>query len=391
MVCSQAHHPALVKMRVLTLTPFYPSAADEASGCFVAEAVCALETLGVESSVIAVEPFYRPRSAPNGHPAHWVRYAAIPGGIGLASAGRFLYPSLLSRVWRRHQENKIDLIHAHAALPCGHAAALLSRQLDIPFVVTVHGLDAFFVQQAKGAAEGWCQRTAQSVYQKAARVICISHKVADVIANSATQRAELAVVHNGVDPQRFLPAERHASSPVILSVGNLIPIKGHELLVRAFAAVHERHPQVTCEIIGDGPERSHLVALANQLGLKGKVLFRGRQNRKQVAEAMQRCTVFALPSRYEGLGCVYLEAMSAEKPAIACRGQGIEGVIRHRYDGWLIEPSDLDAMTDALALFLQDSQLRAVIGSAARSTILSKYTLAHQAARLAQVYQECVA
>ena len=118
----------------------------------------------------------------------------------------------------------------------------------------------------------------------------------------------------------------------MLSVGNLIPIKGHDLLLRAFAAMQDRLPAIapphSLEIIGDGPERARLEQLAQELGIGTKVHFRGRHSRREVADAMRRATVFALPSRYEGLGCVYLEAMSAGKPVIACQGQGIEEVIR---------------------------------------------------------------
>jgi glycosyltransferase involved in cell wall biosynthesis len=144
-----------------------------------------------------------------------------------------------------------------------------------------------------------------------------------------------------------------------------------------------------CEIIGEGPERSHLAALARELGVANSIRFLGRKSRKQVAETIQRCTIFALPSRYEGLGCVYLEAMSAEKPAIACRGQGIEDIIYHGDNGWLIEPDDLHGLTDALSVLLQSPELRCRIGAAARSSILNGYTLSHQAARLAQLYREC--
>jgi glycosyltransferase involved in cell wall biosynthesis len=377
-------------MRVLTLTPFYPTASDDAAGCFVAEPIRALEDFEVTSCVVAVQPFYRVRSSPNGHPAHWVRYAAIPGGTGLASSGAFLYASLLQKIRKLHFERRIDLIHAHAALPCGHAAALLSRELRIPFVVTVHGLDVFFGRQVGGWAGRWCQRVAQSVYRSASRVICISGRVAGELAKASLQNVSIKVIHNGVDPGRFSPGPSDLERPIILSVGNLIPSKGHELLLRAFAALHERYPNVSCEIIGNGSERSHLVRLTEDLNVASKVRFLGRQSRKQVAEAMQRCTIFALPSRYEGLGCVYLEAMSAEKPVIACRRQGIEDIIEHEHNGWLIDPDDLNGIVNALSALLRDLELRRRIGTAARKSILAGYTLAHQAGQLAQLYRECL-
>ena len=163
-------------MQVLTLTPFYPTASDDANGCFVAEPLRAMEEFGVNSCVVAVQPLHRisPGSDAITPIARWIRYPCVPGGIGLAPAGAFLYASLISKVRHLHQSRRIDLIHAHAALPCGHAAVLLSRELNIPCVVTVHGLDPFFDNQVRGSAGEWCKRVAQFVYRSASRVICIS-------------------------------------------------------------------------------------------------------------------------------------------------------------------------------------------------------------------------
>jgi glycosyltransferase involved in cell wall biosynthesis len=283
------------------------------------------------------------------------------------------------------------LIHAHAALPCGHAAVLLSQELKIPCVVTVHGLDAFFDNQVRGYAGRCCKRVAQFVYRSASRVICISKKVSEEVTAGAAAPVNTRVIYNGVNAQMFSPASTGSQSNTILSVGNLIPIKGHELLLRALAAVLPRYPQISCEIIGDGPEHHRLTRLASDCNIAGKVRFLGRQSREQVTEAMRRCALFALPSRYEGLGCVYLEAMSTEKPVIACRGQGIDEIIRHGSNGWLIGPDEVQELVQALSVLLQNLQLRRQIGEAARRTILQRLTSAHQATQLALLYRECFA
>jgi teichuronic acid biosynthesis glycosyltransferase TuaC len=107
-----------------------------------------------------------------------------------------------------------------------------------------------------------------------------------------------------------------------------------------------------------------------------------------VAEAVHSCTVFALPSRYEGLGCVYLEAMASAKPAIACHGQGIDEIIDHGTNGWLIPVDGVEELVQGLQLLLGDAELRTRIGVAARKTILAKHTLSHQAENLAKIYGE---
>ena len=106
---------------------------------------------------------------------------------------------------------------------------------------------------------------------------------------------------------------------------------------------------------------------------------------------MGRATVFALLSRYEGLGCVYLEAMSAGKPVVACLGQGIDEVIEPRVSGCLIRADNLQELTDTLAGLLQQPEVRRKMGDAARRTILQKYTLGEQAAQLFRVYRACQA
>lgn len=386
----KTHPPA---MRVLTLTPFYPTAYDDAAGGFIAEPLRELEHFGVNHCVVAVQPLYRSSEGSNTTTpvATWIHYPCIPGGIGLSSAGAFLYASLVSRVRKLHRSQPIDLLHAHAALPCGHAAALLSQELKIPYAVSVHGLDAFFDNQVLGYAGQWCKRVAQFVYRSASRVICISDKVAKKVVDGAAAPLNTRVIYNSVDAHMFSPASTDFPSNSILSVGNLIPIKGHELLVRALASVLPHYPHISYEVIGDGPEHDRLARLARDCNLSGKVRFLGRQNRMQVAEAMRRCVLFALPSRYEGLGCVYLEAMSTEKPVIACRGQGIDEIIRHGSNGWLIDPGNLQELVAALSVLLQNLQLRQQIGKAARRTILQGLTSAHQATQLAALYRECAA
>ena len=381
-------HPSHA-LHVLTLTPFYPTEQDDAQGCFVAEPLPAVEQNGIANTVLAVEPFYRARSSPrpSGVPAHWTRFPAFPGRFGLPSAGAFLFARILRKVRRIHGSHPFHVIHAHSALPCGHAAALLGRELGIPFVVTVHGLDAFSTIQAGGYAGPWSKRISRLVYRSAKRVICVSEKVREQVLQGAAAEVHTTVIYNGVDPQAFAPAKDGSASRVILSVGNLIPTKGHALLLRAFAAALRGFPDSSCEIIGVGPELPRLRALASQLKIGENVHFLGRRSRIQVADAMRRCVLFALPSRYEGLGCVYLEAMSTAKPVIACRGQGIEEIIHHRSNGWLVGPEDLPELTDGLSILLHDVELQGRLGDDARQTIVQGFTLSHQAELLAELYR----
>lgn len=377
------------KLHVLTLTPFYPSEGDEVSGCFVAESLRQLEAMGVTSSVIAVDSIYHGRRKPSQlSPAEWIRYPQLPGNFGLSSAGKFLGAALLSKVTALHHHESVSVIHAHAALPCGHAAAVLSRRLNIPFVVTIHGLDVFNRCFQDGIAARWRKKASLHVYQNAHTVICISDRVRRLLTDGTGPAVSADVVYNGTDTDFFAPGHAEQGPPTILIVGNLLAGKGQELVLRAIAKLSSSYPGLQCQLIGEGADRDRFAALAAELSITDRVHFMGRRSRAEVAEAMRKCTVFVLPSRYEGLGCVYLEAMACGKPAIACHGQGIDEIIRHAENGWLIPVDGLNELEEGLRALLGNADLRARIGHAARQTITAGLTLSHQARKLMAIHED---
>src|SRR3954447_64235 len=380
-------------LNVLTLTPFYPSKADAAGGCFIAEPLSAVAELGITNRVFAVQPFYRDKarglsSAPE---EHSLRYFSLPGGMGLPLAGAFLFARIVGRIRELRSAKQVDLIHAHGPLPCGHAAMLLSAELGVPYVVSVHGLDAFSTEQVRGRAGQWCRRVSQRVYRSCRRVICVSERVREQVLEGTGSHSRTSVVYNAVDAESFSPALEPLRSQIVLSVGNLIPTKGHETLIRSIASISSEFPSLTLNVIGAGPELSRLQDLTARLNLSERTRFLGRRSRKEVADAMRQSTIFALPSGYEGLGCVYLEAMSTGKPVIGCRGQGIAEVIQQGRNGFLVGPDNEKELALALGMLLRDGTLRHNLGTAARETILDRFTLDQQAERLLRIYREAAA
>ena len=383
--------PSRATLHVLTLTPFFPSAEDAVEGCFIAEVLPALQGRGIRNSVIAVRPFYRGRCHPASQDdfARRLRYFSLPSWPGLASSGTFLFARMLPEVCRLHAVHAIDLIHAHAALPAGHAAALLSRRLRIPFVVSVHGRDAYSARQVPGPARSWCRRVSSGVYRSAQRVICVSDAVRREV-NSVLPQAYCSVVYNGVDESLFPSgANFPRQAATVLAVGNLIASKGHDSLLHAIAALRFEFPELHCEIIGTGSARSALFKLAENLGIGSRVHFLGRVSRQEVADAYRRCSIFVLPSTYEALGCVYLEAMASARPVIGCRGQGIAELIEDGGNGFLVDPDSPNQIASLLRSLLRDNNLSCRTGMAARRTIIERFTLRHQADRLAQIFWEC--
>jgi len=350
-----------------------------------------LKSEDVTSTVMAVGNMYHPRKvAQDTKPAIWFRYLQFPGIAGLSGAGVLLYSGIRAKVRRLHQQRTIDLIHAHAALPCGDAAARLTKDLGVPFVVSVHGLDAFNTCFGRGISVRWRQKASYRVYRQAAAVVCVSGKVNQAVTAVMGPEVHATTLYNGTDADAFSPDPTVTrEEATLLVVGMLLRIKGQRLVLQAIAKLKDRHPLLRCLFIGDGPDRSLLLDLAKRSGIEDRVMFVGPKNRAEVAAAMRRCTLFVLPSSYEGLGCVYLEAMASGMPVIACHGQGIEEIIRHKENGWLIGVENLEELAQAISAMLQNPALRVEIGKAARRTILDGPTMAYQAKRMRALY-DCV-
>jgi glycosyltransferase involved in cell wall biosynthesis len=381
-------------LHVLALTPFYPSEIDDSQGCFVSEPLQALSQVGIVNTVLALQPIYRKkrRISRSSVSAEWVRYFSLPGSFGLPTAGAFAFARLVGRVRDLQREQRIDLIHAHAPLPAGHLAMLLNSELGLPYVVSVHGQDVFSTGHVAGRVGQWCDRISRRVYQASKRVICISEIVREKLLQGMGASCRTSVVYNGVDPEVFAPGKASSTQSLnVLSVGNLLPTKGHEVLMRALAIIAPEFPGLMLDVIGDGPQMTRLQQLIRELEISDRVRFLGRQSRQEVAKAMRNCTVFALPSSNEGLGCVYLEAMSSAKPAIGCRGQGIAEIIRQGSNGFLVGPGNDKELALVLGMLLRDERKRHNVGIRARDTILDRFTLKQQAENLARIYRECEA
>ena len=201
------------------------------------------------------------------------------------------------------------------------------------------GLDVFNTCFHGGVPAAWRRAASIEVYSAARTVICISGKVQRLLTEGMSETVHSALVYNGTDTDLFSPALDAAASQEgmeILIVGNLLAGKGHELVFRSMHELQKTFPKLRCRVIGEGADRGRFEALVHELRIAERVHFEGTRSRAAVADAMRACSVFVLPSKYEGLGCAYLEAMACGKPVIACRGQGIDEIIEHGRNGWLV-------------------------------------------------------
>jgi glycosyltransferase involved in cell wall biosynthesis len=163
------------------------------------------------------------------------------------------------------------------------------------------------------------------------------------------------------------------SAPVVIFVGRLAPEKELPSLIRAFAATRRAVPGATLVLVGEGPVRSELEALA--AGLEGAVRFTGSQTGAQVRDWLQASDVFALVSSNEGLACSLLEAMSAGLPSVVSDIPANVQLVENEVHGLHSALGSADPIAGALHRLLLDAPLRARLGAAARQRVLAGYSI----------------
>lgn len=379
-------------MKVLYITTMYPIPPFPQQGIFCHEQVKALQELGEEVTVVVPIPFYDrqvkvSRWEYEGVKVQYVRFFKVPGPGDFHKTGKALYRQLR----RKLDLAQFDIYHADAALPSGQAAMLAAKKYGKPFAVHGHGLDMFLDRSYKDSKN--CQKVADAckqVYEKANGIIGVSRKVLDKVQARVDISGKDFVVFNGVDGEKFCPLEKEPKEKItFISIGNLIPLKGHDYTLRAMKALVDKgHTNICLKLLGRGYLEQDLKDLAKELEIEDYVEFVGYVPYDEVRKKLQESDVFVLPSWYEAFGCVYLEAMACGLPAIGCWGNGIDEVIVHGQTGYLVENKSLDQLTDCMERLL-DKATRQKMGKAAEEAVRGNYLWKHSAQTLVQVYRRC--
>lgn len=197
-------------------------------------------------------------------------------------------------------------------------------------------------------------------------------------------------VHNGVDTDRFSPAEDRARAIAALhlpglsaehflvgTVGRLAPVKNQRLLLEAFAHARQRDPGFAARgrlvIVGDGPDRPMLEALADQYALRGSTHFAGERN--DVPDCMRGLDLFCLPSLAEGISNAILEAMACGVPVAATDVGGNGELVEDGVTGALVPPGDVEALSGVIRASFDDSVARARQSRAARRRAVTQFSM----------------
>ncbi len=201
--------------------------------------------------------------------------------------------------------------------------------------------------------------------------IAISRGLARYLAQTeGFQEVGFEIVHYGIRPGRE-PSPYRGREPRLLCVGRLIPIKGHIVLLRAFALAKREVPSLALDIAGRGPLEPTLKALARELGVAESVRFLGYVS--PVQRAIEEAAIVVVPSMGEGFGMVALEAMERARPVIAAGIGGLGELVRHGETGLLVEPGEAEPLASAIVELASRPERAAAMGLAGRRRALSEF------------------
>ncbi len=286
----------------------------------------------------------------------------------------------LTRILR---EFRADVVHSHEFTMAIYGAAA-ARRTGARHVITMHGGLYYANAWRRRMALRWAARRSEAL-------VGVSRDTAATLASTLGVNASLVhVVPNGI-PLRTGVRDRirrelavGTDDLLIVSIGNLYPVKGHAVLLDALAMLGDA-PRWRLAIAGRGDEESRLRARADEAGIGDRVRLLGF--REDVADILAAADIFAMPSLSEGLPLALVEAMSFGLPVVVSRVGGIPEVVTDGEDGMLVPPSDATALAAALRSLFGDVARRRRLGDAARARALRDYAIATMADRYELLYR----
>ncbi|HEX8622202.1 MAG TPA: glycosyltransferase [Allosphingosinicella sp.] len=363
-------------LRILTLSTLYPDNGRPSFGLFVERQTLALAARpGVEVEMVApvglppwplsLHPHYRPRTAlpakerRGGLAVHRPRFRVLPG-LGGAGSARALAKAVLPLA----RALDWDVLDAEFFWPDGVAAMHVAEALGRPFSIKARGSDVHY----------WGGRPAV-----AAQMVEASRRAGGLLAVSAALRRDMAAMgmpeerirvhYTGIDLERFRPVERSAAKtglgvggPLIVGPGNLVPLKGHALVVEALA----RLPDSTLLIAGEGPERSALETLIAARGLGRRARLLGAVPPESMPDLLAAADLMVLPSQREGLANVWIEALACGTPILIADVGGAREVLDRPEAGRLVERDPAAIASAALEMLASPPDPAAVRRAAER-------------------------
>lgn len=385
---------SMEKIKVLKITPWYPTKLLPLGGSFVEDQAIALKKEGLDVGVLFVEMdlrgFYKKLGT------HYFRkiyneengvkvfryYGFFPPKINsfLYEKWTYFFEILLKKYIQKF--GLPDIFHAHT-YHGGYVAALLSKKYNIPYIITEHTSSLLEME-----IQGWKRSILTQCFNNASEVIAVSSGLKNTLINYT--KNNIKVIPNLIDTELFsLKKEPKDSSKIeFVAVGDLIPRKGFHFLIEGMAHVKpEIKTKIHLSILGHGAERKRLNHLIQKFGLHNEISLLGEIPRINVPKILKSSDVFILSSTFETFGIVIIEAMATGLPVICTKCFGPEDIVSPE-TGILIPSKSPKELTNAIELMYEN--YKKFNAKKIRNIVVEKYTEKVIAERLKSIYQSIV-
>jgi len=338
----------------------------------------------------------------------WEEFDALASGDALRIVRRFRpLPD-----WKYHQlpklipplvqaalfvlSHQVDLIHAGDLFPQGVMAMWLKKTLGVPYFTYCHGEEITQTDYRR-----YQPRVRNAVYMASDAVIAANGFARANLLRIGVPEEKIFTILPGVDSERFAPRPPRPElvrqfglqgKLTVLSVGRLVERKGHSMVLRALARIRHNIPPFQYLIVGEGPEKAAITALAGELGLSEQVTLAGKAQDERLADIYNLGDLFVLANRVvegdlEGFGMVFLEANAAGKAVLGGRTGGTSEAVLDGSTGMLVDPESVDEIAGALHLLLSNADLRQRLGSAGLRRARAEFSWPLRARMLREVCQ----
>ena len=307
-------------------------------------------------------------------------------GTGILAAFSYILSAI---IWLSRNHHRFQILHCHIPLSPATIGVISKLLWKKKVIVTIAG---------RGVEEMPFGRVRCRLLRLVDLFIVLNEESKTRLVEAGLGNVPMRKLPYGVNTRRFhpVPPETKLSlraklgipqnKRIVIFVGRLHPVKGLDILLKAWHKLSHFSGCAQLLLVGDGPENAYLKELTAQLQIENTVSFLG--SKYGINEYMQACDIFVLPSFSEGLSNSLLEAMSSGLAIVATNVEGSSEAIKQGHNGLLVEPRDIDQLAQALKKMIDKEELSLKLARQARQTATTKYSLESAVENRIQVYRE---
>ncbi|CAG7638942.1 N-acetyl-alpha-D-glucosaminyl L-malate synthase [Paenibacillus solanacearum] len=292
------------------------------------------------------------------------------------------------------KRKKTSVIHAYFGTS---AIRILpyKRKTKIPMITSFHGKDVSSKLRKKSY-----RRKLRAVFKHSSFVLVVSSRMKRKVAALRCPRRKIRVIRTGIDLRKFpfklRKTPKRKASIKFLSIGRLVPKKGMDVLVKAFAKVHRRYSKARLSIVGEGPLRSKLKRSIRKHGLSSSVRLLGKVSHGRVRKLLRKAHIFVLASKtakdgdQEGIPNSLVEAMASGLPVVSTNHSGIPELVRHNKTGFVARQGSVKDLARKMKRMLKKRNQWRRMTRAARAYVAREHNIKKQVHKVERLYRKAI-